>query len=112
MSDLELYISQNSNPDVQRSRQIRMALRALDGQRVTWPYVHTYVSSDVGLPYKALPFFCIAHWSTLSLVLRRQTIQSTDISAIQASCLAHKKLWRYDVAGSAARKWSGYRVNI
>jgi hypothetical protein len=57
MSDLELYISQNSNPDVQRSRQIRMALRALDGQRVTWPYVHTYVSSDVGLPYKALPFF-------------------------------------------------------
>jgi hypothetical protein len=52
MSDLELYISRNINPDVQRGRQIRMALRALDGQMVTWPYAHTYVSSDVRLPFK------------------------------------------------------------
>jgi hypothetical protein len=44
MSDLELYIRQNARPDVQRKRQIRMALRALDGQRITWPYDHIEVS--------------------------------------------------------------------
>ena len=49
MSDLELYITQNTGPDVQRKRQIRMALRALDGQKITWPYDHIQVSFEMTL---------------------------------------------------------------
>lgn len=35
---LEEYIAQNSSRDIQRRREVRMALRALEGQRVVWPY--------------------------------------------------------------------------
>ncbi|KAJ7783745.1 hypothetical protein DFH07DRAFT_788969 [Mycena maculata] len=40
VADLEAYIDQNSSRHVQRKREIRMALRALEGQIVVWPYVH------------------------------------------------------------------------
>jgi len=50
ISDLKSYITQNSSPDVERKRQIRMALRALDGQRVTWPYDHLQVTSEMMPP--------------------------------------------------------------
>ena len=50
ISDLKSYIIQNSSPDVERKRQIRMALRALDGQRVTWPYDHLQVTSEMMPP--------------------------------------------------------------
>ncbi|KAJ7630901.1 hypothetical protein FB45DRAFT_833713 [Roridomyces roridus] len=39
-ADLEAYIGQNSKPEIQRKREIRMALRALEGQIVVWPYLH------------------------------------------------------------------------
>ena len=44
-SDLELYVKQNSDTEVQRRREIRTALRALDGQKVYWPYRHVDVST-------------------------------------------------------------------
>ncbi|PPQ62841.1 hypothetical protein CVT24_000535 [Panaeolus cyanescens] len=37
---LEAYIAQNSSKDVQMRRQIRMALRCLEGKLVRWPYDH------------------------------------------------------------------------
>jgi hypothetical protein len=40
LGDLELYIEQNSSRKIQRKREIRMALRALEGQTVRWPYKH------------------------------------------------------------------------
>nr|GAT44157.1 predicted protein [Mycena chlorophos] len=40
ISDLEAYIKQNSSRRVCRKREVRMALRALHGQIVTWPYLH------------------------------------------------------------------------
>ncbi|EMD42109.1 hypothetical protein CERSUDRAFT_110652 [Gelatoporia subvermispora B] len=40
VSELETYVTQNSSHHVQRKREIRMALRALDGQVVMWPYDH------------------------------------------------------------------------
>ncbi|KAJ7706220.1 hypothetical protein B0H17DRAFT_919193 [Mycena rosella] len=40
VSDLEAYIRQNSSRQVQRKRELRMALRALEGQIVVWPYKH------------------------------------------------------------------------
>ncbi|OCH96097.1 hypothetical protein OBBRIDRAFT_787550 [Obba rivulosa] len=40
VSELEAYVAQNSSHHVQRKREIRMALRALDGQVVIWPYDH------------------------------------------------------------------------
>lgn len=43
-SDLEAYIAQNSSPDIQRRRQVRMSLRALEGQTVHWPYEHINAS--------------------------------------------------------------------
>ncbi|KAJ8486761.1 hypothetical protein ONZ45_g14559 [Pleurotus djamor] len=43
--DLERYISQNLDPDIRQRRDVRLALRALDGQVVNWPYCHT---TDVG----------------------------------------------------------------
>lgn len=36
----EEYIRQNSSPTVQRARDVRMVLRALEGERVFWPYRH------------------------------------------------------------------------
>ena len=44
LSDLEQYVVQNSDSEIQRRREIRIALRALDGQRVHWPYRHVNVS--------------------------------------------------------------------
>ncbi len=43
--DLQKYIAQNESPDVCRRRQVRMSLRALEGQTVHWPYDHISVSA-------------------------------------------------------------------
>ncbi|KAF7306895.1 hypothetical protein MIND_00482000 [Mycena indigotica] len=40
IADLEAYIKQNSSRRVHRKREVRMALRALHGQIVAWPYLH------------------------------------------------------------------------
>ncbi|EIW64596.1 uncharacterized protein TRAVEDRAFT_55490 [Trametes versicolor FP-101664 SS1] len=44
--DLEHYVHQNSSEDIARKRQLRMALRALDGQIVRWPYDHIQYVGD------------------------------------------------------------------
>ena len=44
INDLATYIDQNSSPDIQRRRFVRMALRALEGRIVNWPYDHLEVS--------------------------------------------------------------------
>ncbi|KAI0375073.1 hypothetical protein BV20DRAFT_960129 [Pilatotrama ljubarskyi] len=44
--DLEGYVYQNSSADILRKRQVRMALRALDGQIVRWPYDHIQYVGD------------------------------------------------------------------
>lgn len=44
VSDLQRYIAQNESPDICRRRQVRMSLRALEGQVVRWPYDHIVVS--------------------------------------------------------------------
>lgn len=41
---MEEYVRQNTSPDISRKREIRLALRALDGRIVTWPYDHIIVS--------------------------------------------------------------------
>jgi hypothetical protein len=38
-------MAQNSETEIQRRREIRIALRALDGRKVHWPYLHINVSS-------------------------------------------------------------------
>lgn len=43
VSDLEHYIQQNTSDHIKRRREIRMALRALDGKVVNWPYDHIQV---------------------------------------------------------------------
>lgn len=43
VTELDSYIKLNDDPAVQKKRQIRMALRALDGQTVYWPYNYTKV---------------------------------------------------------------------
>jgi hypothetical protein len=50
LPDLELYVKQNSDTEVQRRREIRVALRALDGQKVYWPYRHVDVSVSFSAP--------------------------------------------------------------
>ena len=44
VSDIHQYALQNARGDVCRKREIRMALRALDGQAVFWPYRYIKVS--------------------------------------------------------------------
>ena len=44
-ADLELYVKQNSSHDIQRRREVRMALRAMDGLVVAWPYEYIQVNS-------------------------------------------------------------------
>lgn len=50
IADLELYVKQNSSHDVQRRREVRLALRALDGLVVHWPYEYTQASRLVITP--------------------------------------------------------------
>jgi hypothetical protein len=50
LPDFELYVKQNSDTEVQRRREIRVALRALDGQKVYWPYRHVDVSVSFFVP--------------------------------------------------------------
>jgi len=40
LHDFQRYITQNSSPEVRRRREIRLALRSLDGQTVFWPWRH------------------------------------------------------------------------
>ena len=42
---MEEYVRQNTSPGVSRKREIRLALRALNGKIVTWPYDHIIVSN-------------------------------------------------------------------
>jgi len=44
LHDLEMYVHQNESPGIQQRRCLRLALRALDRQIVTWPYTHVEVS--------------------------------------------------------------------
>lgn len=37
------YVKQNSRPDIVAKKNVRMALRALDGKIVRWPYEHINV---------------------------------------------------------------------
>ena len=43
VSDLQSFVAQNSCHEIQRKKQIRMALRALDGKTITWPYEYIKV---------------------------------------------------------------------
>lgn len=49
VADLEEYVNQNSSADIRRRREIRMALRALDGRIVSWPYEHIVVSDNIAI---------------------------------------------------------------
>lgn len=49
---LEEYVAQNSSRQIQRKREVRMALRALEGQTVRWPYNH--ISVSVLEPFRAV----------------------------------------------------------
>ncbi|KAI0322650.1 hypothetical protein OF83DRAFT_1048810 [Amylostereum chailletii] len=44
VSDIREYVAQNSSDEIRRRREIRMALRALDGQKVFWP--HRYIKTN------------------------------------------------------------------
>ena len=48
---MEEYVKQNTSPEVSRKREIRLALRALDGKIVTWPYDHMVVSNHCSLSW-------------------------------------------------------------
>lgn len=43
-TELRVYVVQNSSSGVKRKREIRLALRCLEHQRVIWPYDHITVS--------------------------------------------------------------------
>ncbi|KAH9944323.1 uncharacterized protein BXZ73DRAFT_39558 [Epithele typhae] len=43
VTQLDKYVHVNSSEDIMRKRQLRMALRSLDGQIVRWPYDHIQV---------------------------------------------------------------------
>jgi hypothetical protein len=43
LPDFEQYVKQNSETAIQRRREIRIALRALNGQNIHWPYFHANV---------------------------------------------------------------------
>jgi len=74
LAELEMYVVQNSSHHVQRKRQLRLALRALDGQVVIWPYDHMeYVGSGAkwcccGRRYGAQT---VVHYETCTLNIKR-----------------------------------------
>jgi len=53
---MEEYVKQNTSPDISRRREIRLALRALDGKIVTWPYDHIIVSNHLRVVRENLMF--------------------------------------------------------
>jgi hypothetical protein len=48
VSEFEAYISQNKRSEIQRWRQVRLSLRALEGRTVAWPYEHVTVRAFFG----------------------------------------------------------------
>jgi hypothetical protein len=43
LSDVEEFVRQNETRIVEKQRELRIALRSLDGMVVQWPYTHTEV---------------------------------------------------------------------
>ncbi|KAI0308006.1 hypothetical protein B0F90DRAFT_1621291 [Multifurca ochricompacta] len=57
LSDFEEYVRQNSEPEIQRRREIRIALRALDGQKIYWPYCHVDAEdSSISLCFRGMRY--------------------------------------------------------
>lgn len=72
-SELQEYIAQNTSRDIQQRRQVRISLRALEGQRVVWPYEHITVGR-VGLPGYRVCLSRLARGHSFVLVLWTQTL--------------------------------------
>lgn len=101
VSDLETYIKQNSSRRIQRKREIRMALRALDGQIVVWPYVHITVS-------RSLFVILYPQRYAYSLSVRIPCGAATDATKRTAQCLTIHVFY----ASSAAATSSGRACNL
>ena len=68
VADFELYLSQNSSEDIKRRREVRMALRALDGKVVNWPYDHIQVRTVLSCSGSNI-YEHSARWCQVPLVL-------------------------------------------
>lgn len=89
--DFELYISQNSSQAIWRRRQIRMSLRALDGQTVRWPYQHVQVNEDLRLSLASMAE-TLTHSADrflLPMVFRKPTVQRGYIGFLRVLCVTH-----------------------
>lgn len=63
VADLQSFVAQNSSHEIQRKRQIRMALRALDGKLITWPYEYIKVTFFSNLTWSSnIPIIHTACW--------------------------------------------------
>ena len=60
IEQLSWYLEQNQRSDVKRSRELRLALRSLNGVRVQWEYEHRVVGTFEA-PQKSSSSIMLSH---------------------------------------------------
>ncbi|KAH9936996.1 uncharacterized protein B0H18DRAFT_925256 [Fomitopsis serialis] len=75
LSQLEEYVAQNSSPHIRRKREMRLALRAMDGLVVMWPYDYVRnVGEDTGwcCCRKRYGAQAVIHYKTCTFRIKRR----------------------------------------
>jgi hypothetical protein len=105
VSEFEAYIVQNSSHSIQGRRLVRMSLRALEGQVVTWPYDHISVNLPVLPVALAYTLSLTANRFPLKLVLWGKTLQGNIINPLPNLCFTHQTSRRLSLERLAAWQW-------
>lgn len=83
-NQLEEYVLQNSSQEIRRKKQIRLALRALEGKAVQWPYQHVTVRIYVPVPIQIKDESRLVCWCAPFLALTVFPAESLLCRGIEA----------------------------
>ena len=109
-SDFEQYVKQNSEKEIQQRREIRTALRALDGQKVYWPYHHVNVSFRPVIPEEVLTV--IDRKLTRLSVLSGYAVQSANLNILRIWHTKYQTQRLSYMGGNTTWKWVRCRNHL
>jgi hypothetical protein len=107
-NQLEEYVIQNSSQEIRRKRQIRLALRSLEGKTVQWPYQHVTVRIHVAIPIQIKDENVLVCWCASLLafaVLPAESLLCRGIQAISDLYIADQTARASNLERSAAWQW-------
>lgn len=113
-NQLEKYVVQNSSQDIRRKRQIRLALRALEGKTVRWPYQHVTVRLLL-FKFTSKTWAFLVSWCALFLaftVLQAEPLPCGGIQAISNMHITDQATRASCLGKNAAGQWLQYSVKV